>query len=96
LSKERSVSIYTPAEITADKQPYGLLIVFDGWDYRRLIPLPPILDNLIGGRKMIPLAAILIHKESQTTRNRELGCDEQFTDFLAIEKSANNDVLPFC
>jgi hypothetical protein len=59
--------------------------LFDGWDYRRRIPLPTILDNLIASRKIIPLAAILIHNESQTTRNRELGCDEQFTDFLAKE-----------
>lgn len=85
LKKERSVSVYTPAGYAADKRPYGLLIVFDGWDYRRLIPLPTILDNLIASRKITPLVAVLIHNESQATRNRELGCDEQFTDFLAKE-----------
>jgi hypothetical protein len=62
-----------------------LLIVFDGWDYLRLIPLPTILDNLIASQKIMPLVAILIHNESQVTRNRELGCDAIFTDFLAKE-----------
>jgi enterochelin esterase-like enzyme len=85
LKKERSVSVYTPAGYAADKRLYGLLIVFDGWDYRRLIPLSTILDNLIATRKITPLEAILIHNESQTTRNRELGCDEKFTDLLAKE-----------
>jgi enterochelin esterase family protein len=85
LKKERAVSVYTPAGYATDKQPYGLLIVFDGWDYLRLIPLPTILDNLIASQKIMPLVAILIHNESQATRNRELGCDAIFTDFLAKE-----------
>ena len=85
LKEERAISIYTPAGYDPKSKPYGLLLVFDGEDYRRLIPLPTILDNLIAGKKITPMVAILIDGEDQTRRNRDLSCSALFSDFLAKE-----------
>lgn len=85
LGEERSISIYTPADYAPGDKPYGLLVVFDGRDYRTIIPLPTILDNLISSRKIPPLIAILVDSMNQTMRNRDYSCSDLFSDFVARE-----------
>jgi len=85
LSNERDVWIYTPPAYTSGGQHYGLLILFDGSAYTRMIPTPTILDNLLAAGQLPPLVALLLDSPDQETRNRELTCYPPFCDFLAQE-----------
>ncbi|HLG62611.1 MAG TPA: enterochelin esterase [Ktedonosporobacter sp.] len=85
LDNERRVWVYTPPGYTTEGEPYGLLLVFDGFAYITLIPTPTILDNLISEGKIPPLVAVLPDSLNQETRNRELPCHQPFVDFLTRE-----------
>ena len=85
LKEERSVAIYTPAGYDAKNGSYGLLVLFDGQDYRGPMPIPTILDNLVAAKKIHPLVAILVDNQSEESRNRDLECYPPFADFLAKE-----------
>jgi enterochelin esterase family protein len=63
-------------------QPYGLLILFDGWEYTHWIPTPTILDNLVAKGRIPPLVAVMIDTPN---RGRELPCYPPFVDFLTQE-----------
>ncbi|HEX3227609.1 MAG TPA: enterochelin esterase domain-containing protein, partial [Pyrinomonadaceae bacterium] len=52
LKEERSVSIYTPPGYDPKSGSYGLLVLFDGQDYRGPMPIPTILDNLVAAKKI--------------------------------------------
>jgi enterochelin esterase-like enzyme len=85
LKEERSVSIYTPPGYDPKSGSYGLLVLFDGQDYRGPMPIPTILDNLVAAKKIRPLVAILVDNPSEESRNRDLECYPPFADFLAKE-----------
>jgi enterochelin esterase-like enzyme len=85
LKEERSVSIYTPPGYDPKSGSYGLLVLFDGQDYRGPIPIPTILDNLLAAKKIRPLVAILVDNLSEESRDRDLECYPPFADFLAKE-----------
>jgi enterochelin esterase family protein len=85
LKEERSVSIYTPPGYDPKSGSYGLLVLFDGQDYRGPIPIPTILDNLVAAKKIRPLVAILVDNVSDASRDRDLECYPPFADFLAKE-----------
>jgi enterochelin esterase-like enzyme len=86
LGNDRRVWVYTPPDYKPTNKPYGLLLLFDGWDYLKFIPTPTILDNMIHQGLIPPLVAILLHIPD---RGRELTCYPPFVDFLAQE------LLPF-
>jgi enterochelin esterase-like enzyme len=85
LKEERSVSIYTPPGYDPKSGSYGLLVLFDGQDYRGPMPIPTILDNLVAAKKIRPLVAILVDNQSEESRVRDLECYPPFADFLAKE-----------
>lgn len=85
LKEERSVSIYTPPGYDPKSGSYGLLVLFDGQDYRGPMPIPTILDNLVAAKKVRPLVAILVDNQSEESRDRDLECYPPFADFLAKE-----------
>src|ERR1044072_3440415 len=85
LKEERSVSIYTPPGYDPKNGSYGLLVLFDGQDYRGPVPMPTILDNLLAAKKIRPLVAILVDNLSEASRNRDIECYPPFTDFVAKE-----------
>ncbi len=85
LDNERRVWVYTPPGYEPDGDPYGLLVLFDGWAYVNLIPTPTILDNLLVQGLIPPLVAVLPDSLSQETRHLELACYAPFTDFLVEE-----------
>ncbi len=85
LKEERSVSIYTPPGYDPKSGSYGLLVLFDGQDYRGPMPIPTILDNLVAAKKIHPLVAILVDNQSEESRDRDLECYPPFADFLAKE-----------
>ena len=85
LHEERTIGIYTPPQYSATGKRCNLLVVFDGNAYQGLIPLPVILDNLIGRHQIPPTVAIGIPNPSQDARRRDLHCYEPFADFVAEE-----------
>ena len=85
LKEERSVSIYTPPGYDPKSGSYGLLVLFDGQDYRGPMPISTILDNLVAAKKIRPLVAILVDNLSAESRDRDLECYPPFADFLAKE-----------
>ncbi|HXI26328.1 MAG TPA: alpha/beta hydrolase-fold protein [Pyrinomonadaceae bacterium] len=85
LKEERSVSIYTPPGYDPKNGSYGLLVLFDGQDYRGPMPIPTILDNLVAAKKIRPLVAILVDNLNEESRDRDLECYPPFVDFLAKE-----------
>ena len=42
LNNERRVSVYTPPGYDFEREPYHLLVIFDGFAYLRVIPTPNI------------------------------------------------------
>jgi enterochelin esterase-like enzyme len=82
LDNERDIWVYTPPGYAPEKQAYGLLILFDGWEYTHAISTPTILDNLLAEGRIPPLVAVMI---GNIDRQRELSCYPPFADALAYE-----------
>lgn len=82
LGNERRVWVYTPASNRTDQRPAHLLIMFDGWAAVHRQPTLAILDNLHASGRIEPVVAVMIE---QLDRPGELGCNRQFSQFLASE-----------
>jgi len=86
LGNDYPVWIYTPPGYSAHGEPYGFLVILDGWFYITLIPAPTILDNLLAEGKLDPLVAIMIGSHSpREVRKRDYGCYAPYIDFLTEE-----------
>jgi enterochelin esterase-like enzyme/precorrin-6B methylase 2 len=86
LGNEYPIWIYTPPDYSPDGEPYGFLLMLDGWFYVNLIPAPTILDNLLAEDKLPPLVAIMIGSLSYgEVRKRDYGCYPPYIDFLTQE-----------
>jgi enterochelin esterase family protein len=82
LGNERPVWIYTPHGYSADKKPYGLLVLSDGGLYVNTAHVATTLDNLIAAGVIPPLVAVMVDNPN---RWRELSCNSAYADFLAEE-----------
>lgn len=85
LGDEYRVWVYMPPGYRTDAEPYGFLLLLDGWFYVNLIPTPTILDNLLAEGRLPPLVAILVGGVFDQTRQRDLACHPPFADFLTRE-----------
>ncbi len=85
LNNERRVWVYTPPGYATDGEPYGLLMLFDGWAYVEMVPTPTILDNLLSEGLIPPLVTVLPDSVDGATRMRELLLYAPFNDFLTQE-----------
>jgi enterochelin esterase family protein len=90
LNNEREVAAYLPPGYSHDAKPFALLIIFDEINYLGdpnqivLIPTPTILDNLIAAKRIPSVVALFIGNVPDG-RDRELGCNPLFADFLSSE-----------
>ena len=82
LKNERSIWIYTPHGYSADKKPYGLLVLMDGGGYVNTGRVATTLDNLIAAGLIPPLVAVMVDNPN---RWPELSCNPAHADFLAQE-----------
>ena len=82
LGNERSLTVYTPPNYSSTTRSYGLLLVFDAPQYLEQVPTPTILDNLQAEGRIPPIVAVFV---GNVKRSEELGCNQQFSDFLATE-----------
>lgn len=85
LGNERNIWVVTPRDYAAQPSAYGLLVVFDGFEYHRVVPVPTILTNLVAEQRIPSLVAVLIDSPDQETRDRELTCNPLFLAFLTQE-----------
>jgi len=86
LGNEYPVWIYTPPGYSPEGEPYGFLLMLDGWFYINLIPASTIMDNLQAEGKLPPLVAIMVGSLSYgEVRKRDYGCYPPFIDFLTQE-----------
>lgn len=82
LGNERPIWIYTPHGYSANKKPYGLLVLSDGGLYVNAAHVATTLDNLIAAGVIPPLVAVMVDNPN---RWRELSCNSAYADFLAQE-----------
>src|SRR5438132_3375194 len=82
LGNERPIWIYTPHGYSADKKPYGLLVLTDGGLYVNTARVATTLDNLIAAGLIPPLVAVMVENPD---RGRALSCSSAYADFLAQE-----------
>ena len=78
LNAEYSLNIYTPPGYNEIKQRCWLAIAFDGG----FLNMSNTLDNLLAAGKIPPLVVIGVNN---LNRGRDLGCSDEFADFLAKE-----------
>jgi enterochelin esterase family protein len=71
IGKRRGVALYRPPT----DEPCPLLVVLDGRDYARRARLPDILDNLIAGRRIRPVAMAMVDAAGPA-RMTEYACSE--------------------
>ncbi len=85
LGNERKAWVYTPPGYNTAGEPYGLMVLFDGFAYTLLVPTPAILDNLLAKSLIPPMVAIVLDNPTLTSRDEEMPCNARFADFLARE-----------
>lgn len=80
---QRRLWVYLPA--TALTHTLPVLVVFDGWQYKDMLALPAMLDDLIAQGQIPPVMALFVDNPDRT----ELLCRTEFADYMA------NLVLPW-
>jgi enterochelin esterase-like enzyme len=84
LKNKRDIWVYTPPGYSKTAPPYGLLLVFDGDTYIKVVPTPVTLDNLTADKRIPPLVAVMIGNAPHA-RSTELPCNPAFAEFLSAE-----------
>ncbi|MBB4746375.1 alpha/beta hydrolase [Actinoplanes lobatus] len=92
----RRVWRYRPPGHTVAAGPYPLLLLLDGDLWGTLLPVAPILDNLIASGRIPPVVALLPDGADHATRSTEYACDPGHAAFLAALPSspAGRDLAP--
>ena len=85
MGNERRVWVYTPAEYEPASRSYPLLLLFDGGAALSLIPTHRLLDNLSADGQIPPTVAVFVDNPTDTSRNVELPCNEDFARFIESE-----------
>lgn len=79
FTDQRRLWVYMP---TLDRStPLPVLVVFDGRLYKDMLRLPEILDYLIGGGHIPPVAALLVDDPDR----KELLCETEFAGYMTRE-----------
>ncbi|KYF58027.1 hypothetical protein BE08_43845 [Sorangium cellulosum] len=89
LGNERTVTVYTPPGMTADRAPYPLVVMLDGECWPRVARMHVGLDNLIAAKAIVPPVVAFVHNapSPQIVRSRiaETACNPAFAAMLADE-----------
>jgi enterochelin esterase-like enzyme len=85
MGNERRVWVYTPPGYEAGKGAYPVLVAFDGGAALSLTPTHRIVDNLLAEGRIGPLIAVFVDNATDTSRNQELPCSEDFARFIETE-----------
>ncbi|MFZ5353047.1 MAG: alpha/beta hydrolase [Bacillota bacterium] len=83
LGNSRRVWVYEPAGHKGFKEPAGMMIFMDGWEYVYETKLPIILDGMISQGIIPPVYCVFL--DNRNNRTEELRLNKRFIDFLARE-----------
>jgi enterochelin esterase-like enzyme len=86
LQNERSVWVYTPPGYAKDGEPYGVLVLFDGFEYDKIVMAPTVMDNLLADGKIPPMVAVFVNANER--RKEEMRGGALFARFAAEEVMA--------
>jgi enterochelin esterase family protein len=84
LSEDRTLFVYTPPGWNPRLRAPSL-ILFDGEQEDGLVFASSTVENLLHERRIPPIVITRVANPSGRSRMRDLGCREDFTDFLAKE-----------
>jgi enterochelin esterase family protein len=85
MGNNRRVWVYTPPGYKDETRSYPVLVAFDGGGALSDVPVQRILDNLLADGRIGPAIAVLIDNPTDTSRNDELPCNENFACFIEEE-----------
>lgn len=85
LNNLRTVTLYLPAASPAPAQGWPLLLLFDRDAWLQKVPTSALLDRLIVEGRLPPMAALLVGHPTPEHRGRELPCNADFADAMALE-----------
>jgi len=80
VKNERKVSLYIPKNTNVNNE-VSILTILDGELNPDYIPVLNLIDRLIEAKKIEPIVVVLIGNVDQ--REKEMGCNIQFTKFLS-------------
>ncbi len=83
LKEERNISVYVPHNYSEEGEPYGVLVLNDGFEFINILNGLNVLDNLIYSQKIPPVIAVFI--DATKDRGENLKCNDTFTNFIAEE-----------
>src|SRR5690625_190720 len=82
LKNERKVSLYIP-QGTNVNNGVSILTVLDGELNPDYVPVLNVIDQLVGSKQIRPIVVALVGNVDE--REKEMGCNIQFTNFLSDE-----------
>lgn len=82
LGNERRFWVYTPPAYSTTQDPYGLLVLFDGWSYAKITPTRTTIENLLAAGRIDPMVIVMV---DQRDRALELACYDPWNEFLTGE-----------
>jgi enterochelin esterase-like enzyme len=85
MGNERRIWVYTPPGYAPDERSYPMLVLFDGGAALSLMPTHRLLDSLLADRRIQPMVAVFVDNATDTSRNHELPCSEDFARFIETE-----------
>ena len=85
MGNERRVWVYTPPGYAPGERSYPMLVLFDGGAALSLMPTHRLLDNLLADGRIGPMVAVFVDNATDTSRNHELPCSEDFARFIETE-----------
>lgn len=85
LNNDREVAIYTPSGFDPQSPDTVVLVMLDGVEYRQLVSLPTILDNLIADGQLPQVVVLFVDSIDSTIRSHELTANPDFGQAIATE-----------
>jgi enterochelin esterase family protein len=85
LDNTRKLSLYLPAAVPLTAAGWPLLLLFDRDAWLHKVSTPALLDRCIAEGRLPALAAVLVGHPTPEHRGRELPCNPDFADAMALE-----------
>lgn len=87
LNEERNIAVYLPDGYSENKEPYGMVLLNDGFEYLSILNITNVLDNLISRNEIPPVIGVFV--ESTKDRPEHLKCNDDYLKFIS------EGVVPF-
>jgi enterochelin esterase-like enzyme len=85
MGDTRRIWIHESTGVSPHGPAPALMLVFDGGIYAHLMHTPEIVDALVSAGELPPMVTLYCHYASESVRNAELMCREDFAAFIVDE-----------